>query len=84
MDTLNGVELLQKVREITNLTNYGISKELRALGIEVTTQGIDHYSKAGSRSMRLDVLGGLYRLCAKKGVGAKQFMEWVTCEFMSK
>ncbi len=75
------MQLLEKVRETTDLTNYGLSKALRDIGVEITTQGLDHYDKSASRSMRLDVLSGLYRLCAKEGVTEKQFLTWVNKEF---
>lgn len=57
--------MIQKVRNIRQLTNYGIMKALRALGIEVTTQGVDSYEKPTARSMRLDVLCGLRRIYGK-------------------
>lgn len=56
------MKILDHVKKIKGLTNYGVSKELRKLGVEVTTQGIDQYDKGKARSMRFDVLLGLQRL----------------------
>jgi hypothetical protein len=41
--------------------NYSLAKRLRALGIEITTQGIDNYMK-GTKSARLDVICALQEL----------------------
>ena len=67
-----GMQIIKRVREITKLTNYGISKALRENGIEITTQGIDSYEKETARSMRLDVLSGLLELCIAKGLTDKK------------
>ncbi len=75
------MDLLKKIRDATELTNYSISKGLREIGVDITTQGLDHYDKSGSRSMRLDVLYGLFKLCQKNGVNEKQFMQWLGREF---
>lgn len=42
-------------------SNYGLSKRLRALGVEITTQGLDNY-ETGTKSARLDVICGLQEL----------------------
>jgi hypothetical protein len=56
------MKLLDLVKKERGLTNYGVAKALRALGVEITTQGIDHYEKGKAKAMRLDVLCGLKAL----------------------
>ena len=72
------MKLIEKVRKSADLKDYGISKNLRHLGIEVTTQGITSYSKDNARSMRLDVLCGLRKL---SGLNWNQFGKWLDDEF---
>lgn len=47
--------------EVKPYPNYGLAKRLRALGVEITTQGIDNYAK-GTKSARLDVICALQEL----------------------
>lgn len=42
-------------------SNYSLSKRLRALGVEITPQGLDNYDK-GTKSARLDVICALQEL----------------------
>lgn len=53
------MQLIEKIRQVTKLKNYGLSKTLREMGINVTTQGIDGYARPECRGMRLDILAGL-------------------------
>lgn len=73
-----GMKLLGKVRDSAELTNYGLSKKLRELAIEITTSGIDGYDKENALSMRLDVLCGFFYT---SGVSPDQFMNWLIEEF---
>ncbi len=41
--------------------NYSLAKRLKALGVEVTAQGLDNYAK-GTKSARLDVICALQEL----------------------
>lgn len=41
--------------------NYSLSKRLKALGVDITTQGLDNYEN-GTKSARLDVICGLQEL----------------------
>lgn len=56
------MKLLDQVKRKKGLTNYGVAKTLRSMGVEITTQGVDQYDKGKARSMRLDVLVGLKRI----------------------
>lgn len=47
--------------EIKLYPHYSLAKRLRALGIEITTQGIDNYAN-GTKSARLDVICALQEL----------------------
>lgn len=60
-----GVKLISDIRVLTGLKNYGISKNIRELGIPITTQGIDSYEKESAKSMRLDVLCALRQISGK-------------------
>lgn len=75
------MKLIDKVRKSADLKDYGISKNLRHLGVEVTTQGITSYSKDAARSMRLDVLCGLRKLAK---VSWSEFGKWLDDEFSGK
>lgn len=57
-----GMKLLDQIKKDKKLTNYGVAKELRAIGVDITTQGVDQYDKGKARSMRFDVLIGLRKL----------------------
>jgi hypothetical protein len=56
------MKIIEKIRKVTGLKNYGLMKALRDLGVEVTTQGIDGYERETARSMRFDVLSGLRKI----------------------
>ena len=42
-------------------SNYSLAKRLNALGIQITTQGLDNY-ESGTKSARLDVICALQEL----------------------
>jgi len=73
-----GMKLIEKIRNIKGLKNYGIMKHLRVLGVEVTTQGIDGYDKPTAKGMRLDVLCGLRKIT---GLSWQQFGKLLDDEF---
>lgn len=73
------MKLLEKVRAKTGLTDYGISKKLRDLGVEISIPGVSGYNKANAKSMRLDVLAGLQEL---SGVSWAEFGKWLSEEFL--
>ncbi len=72
------MKILDYVKKKQELTNYGVAKELRKIGVEVTTQGIDQYDKGAARSMRFDVLLGLRKL---SGLTWDQFGKMLEGEF---
>lgn len=76
-----GMQLIRKIREISGLTNYAISKELNQTGVQVTIPGIDAYERPTARSMRLDVLCGLRGI---SGLTWNQFGKWLDEEFKKK
>jgi hypothetical protein len=69
------MKLLDQVKKERGLTNYGVAKQLRSLGVEITTQGIDQYDKGKARSMRLDVLCGLKRLLGARWEAVGKLLE---------
>lgn len=75
------VKLLNKVKQIKGLKNYGIVKELRNRGVDITIPGVDHYDKTSARSMRLEVLCGLREIA---GVSWNEFGKWLDEEFWDK
>lgn len=73
-----GVKLLTNIRQATGLKNYGIHKALKSMGCSITLQGIDVYDKELTRSIRLDVLHCLEKLCCDfHGIRREKFAEWV-------
>ena len=62
-------ETLPKTKSGQSIRNYSLSKRLRALGVEITPQGLDQYEK-GTYSVKIDVLIGLQRL---SGIPLPQF-----------
>lgn len=76
-----GMELIKKVRDITGLTNYGIAKALNKNGVEITISGVGAYEKPSARSMRIDVLLGLWALMKPHGTTATKFMAMLEDEF---
>jgi hypothetical protein len=56
------MKIIDYIKKTKGLTNYGLSKKLRQIGVEITTQGVDQYDKGRARSMRLDVLLGFKEL----------------------
>ncbi len=75
------VKLIEKIRHRTGLKNYGIQKALRAVGCDITTQGIDSYERETARSMRLDVLVGLKEV---SGLNWEQLGKLLSEEFGKK
>jgi hypothetical protein len=69
------MKLLEVVKKERGLTNYGVAKALRSIGVEITTQGIDHYEKGKAKSMRLDVLCGLKRLLGVRWEAVGKLLE---------
>ena len=56
------MNLLKKIREISNIKNYSLKKRLDDFGVEVSVTGLDGYDKPTAKSMRLDILCGLRRV----------------------
>lgn len=72
------MDWIKKIQTKQGLTNYGLAKALRNIGVEITTQGIDAYMKPEARSMRLDVLMGLFKLSQ---LSKDEFMNLILKEF---
>lgn len=51
------------------IRNYSLSKRLRAIGCDITPQGLDQYEK-GTKSVKIDVLLALQKL---SGIPLNQF-----------
>lgn len=74
------MQLLEKIRAVTGLKNYGISPKMRdGPGVLITIQGLDAYDRDTARSMRLDVLCGLRRIT---GLSWSEFGKWLDDEFL--
>lgn len=71
------VQILKKIRETTGLKNYGIHKRIASYGCKITLQGLDGYDKATARSIRIDVLNALERLCIENGIAKEVFWNWI-------
>lgn len=77
-----GMQLLEKIRTKTGLTNYAISPKMRdGPKVAITIQGLDAYDRETARSMRLDVLCGLRKVA---GVSWSEFGKWLDEEFLGK
>lgn len=61
-------------------TTYGLAKELRANGVEITHQGVDNYNRSKARGLRLDVLAGLRKL---SGLSWEEIGGLIDEEFLS-
>jgi hypothetical protein len=75
------MRFIENIKKSKGYTNYGLAKALRALGVEITTQGIDAYEKPEARSMRIDVLLGLYDLAE---ISEKEFIKQLRNEFRDR
>lgn len=80
------MRIIDKVKQVHAVgpkpaSNYNVAKRLRAMGVDITTQGIDQYDKGQARSMRLDVLIGLKEL---SGLNWEKFGKLLEEEFGEK
>ena len=73
------MRMLKKIKELTDLTAYGIAGTLENMGIKITTSGIDNYLRHPPRSMRLDVLCGLRKL---SGLSWEEFGAELDSDFL--
>lgn len=67
-------ELVFEVKRLKGLTNYGLARDLRKMGVEVTTTGINGYMKGVSR-VRIDVLCGLVKMLGGNWSRAGELIE---------
>jgi len=75
------VKILKKVRDFTGLKNYGIHKKIQEMGCRITLQGLDGYDRDEARSIRVDVLSCLERLCCEENALPREtFWGWVQAD----
>lgn len=75
------VKVLKNTREVKDLTNYGVAKALREVGVDTSASNIDAYERHQSRRMRLDILCGLRKISGKSWA---EFGRWLDEDFLPK
>lgn len=77
-----GMQLIEKIRARSGLTNYRIALTLKdQLKIPITIPGVDAYERPEAQSMKLSVLCGLRRVA---GLSWSEFGKWLDEEFLPK